>query len=287
VTDGLTVRDLTVRRIAGAVDDPPMVGPFSFAAAPGTSVGVVGETGTGKTLTLRALMGLLPPPFTMEAEVRLGESVGPLRHQQDFRGQLGRTFGVVLQNPFTAFDPLKSVGSQIVEGVVRRRILGRDDARSRGLDLLAEMGFARGADLVNLYPHQLSGGMAQRIAIAMALMPAPSLVLGDEPTSALDASLRVDVLEMLRRYARSTGAVVVLASHDLSLVGRYCDQLIVMYRGRVVEQGSAREVLAAPQHAYTRALVACTPHVESGGGRRRLPVVTWDPDAEAEPADAV
>jgi oligopeptide/dipeptide ABC transporter ATP-binding protein len=254
---GLRVSDLTIVR--GSAGGPPAVGPISLSAESGSAIGIVGETGAGKTLTLRALMGLLPAGFHFSGSVEMGGD-GPVYTSEDeLRGQLGRRTGVVLQNPFTAFDPLKPVGSQVVEGVVRRRQADRATARARSIDLLGEMGFANPGDVLKLYPSQLSGGMAQRIAIAMALMPQPTVLLADEPTSALDATLRLGVLQLLRRFTAMTGAVLVIISHDLRLVGRFCDTLAVMYGGRVIEAGPAAELLAHPRHPYTRALIACTP----------------------------
>jgi oligopeptide/dipeptide ABC transporter ATP-binding protein len=278
---GLDVSDLTVVRPAAT--DTPAIGPVSFSVAPGSAMGVVGETGAGKTLTLRALMGLLPSGFNFTGSVRIGADDRIYRTEADLRQLLGRAVGVVLQNPFTAFDPLKSVGSQIVEGVTRRHLATRPDAQARAAELLEEMGFAHPENVLRLFPNQLSGGMAQRVAIAMALMPKPSVLLADEPTSALDATLRLEVLELIRRFTTASGAVLVIISHDLRLVGRFCDTLVVMYGGRVVESGPARELLEKPRHPYTQALVACTPTLGTEG-KRRLDSITGNPPSlfEAE-----
>jgi oligopeptide/dipeptide ABC transporter ATP-binding protein len=260
---GLRVSDLTVVR--GSAGGPAAIGPLSLSADSGSAIGIVGETGAGKTLTLRAMMGLLPAGFHFSGSVEMGEDGHVYSSEDELRRRLGRSTGVVLQNPFTAFDPLKTVGSQVTEGVVRRRIAPRAAARSRSIELLGQMGFAHPSDILKLYPSQLSGGMAQRIAIAMALMPQPTVLLADEPTSALDATLRLGVLELLRRFTATTGAVLVIISHDLRLVGRFCDTLVVMYGGRVIETGPAGELLAHPRHPYTRALIACTPTLGAQG----------------------
>jgi len=270
VSRGLSVCDLTISRKGAGTELG--IGPISFEAEAGSVVGIVGESGSGKTLTLRAVMGLLPPGFEMRGEVRFAEDAHPLREDQALRAELGRRLGVVLQDPFSAFDPLKSVGAQITEGVTRRGILPRDKARQRAGMLLAQMGFPLGENIVGLFRHQLSGGMAQRIAIAMAVMPNPAVLLADEPTSSLDASLRIEVLELLRDYVRTNDAVLVMVSHDLGLIARYCEQLMVMYGGRVVERGSARILLDNPQHPYTQALLACAPHLGIEG-RRELPSI--------------
>lgn len=280
---GLSVEDLTVSRSHesskggnGDASGPSAVGPISFEVDAGRAIGIVGETGAGKTLTLRALMGLLPTGFSFAGSVRIGARAQPCTSEHEMRALLGRDIGVVLQNPFNAFDPLRSVGSQIVEGVVRRRIAAPASARQRALSLLGEMGFPDPSEVLGLYPNQLSGGMAQRIAIAMALMPEPAVLLTDEPTSALDASLRVGVLELLQRFTAASGAVLVVISHDLRLVARFCTTLLVMYAGRVVESGPASELLDHPRHPYTTALVACTPQL-GGEGKRRLASIPGNP----------
>jgi ABC-type glutathione transport system ATPase component len=169
MTGGLRVDDLTIRRGHAG---PVMIGPVSFAADGGSAIGIVGETGAGKTLVLRALMGLLPTGFEMAGEVRIGPAA-PHRDAAALRAELGRQIGVVLQSPFTAFDPLRPVGKQIVEGVLRRRLMRKAAAQDRASSLLRQMGFERPAELQKLFPNQLSGGMAQRVAIAMSVMPSP------------------------------------------------------------------------------------------------------------------
>ncbi len=267
---GWQVGQLSIRRPGAG--GGPAIGPLSFEVEGGSAVGIVGESGSGKTLSLRAMMGLLPTGFEMGGEVRFSGDAGPLGDVGALRAQLGRRLGVVLQDPFSAFDPLKPVGAQITEGVVRRGIMSRDKARLRAVELLTQMGFPVADNILGLYRHQLSGGMAQRIAIAMAVMPEPAVLLADEPTSSLDASLRIGVLELLRKYISDHDAVLVMVSHDLGLIARFCEQLIVMYSGRVVERGPARVLLDEPQHPYTQALVACAPYVGTGG-RRQLPSI--------------
>jgi oligopeptide/dipeptide ABC transporter ATP-binding protein len=266
----LKVSDLTIWRKGTAGEEA--IGPLSFQAEGGTAVGIVGESGSGKTMSLRAIMGLLPPGFLMGGEIQFAGDTEPLSGGEALRAELGRRIGVVLQDPFSAFDPLKSVGSQIAEGVVRRGVLPRNEALKRARALLAQMGFPFVDSTLGLFRHQLSGGMAQRIAIAMAVMPNPTVVLADEPTSALDASLRIEVLELLRNYIQTNEAVLVMVSHDLGLIADFCEQLIVMYGGQVVERGPARMLLGKPQHPYTQALVGCAPHVGTEGRRRLLSI---------------
>ena len=266
---GLRVSGLTIRP---SQRGPVMIGPVSFQAPGGAAVGIVGETGAGKTLLLRALMGLLPTGFEMAGEIGIPSAAAPLRQAGMLRAELGRHIGVVLQSPFTAFDPLRSVGAQLVEGVLRRRLMGKQAAQDRAISLLHQMGFDRPAELVRLFPNQLSGGMAQRIAIAMAVMPDPAVVLADEPTSALDATLRIRVLELLQDFTRRRDAVLVMVSHDLGLVAEFSQQLIVLYSGRVVETGPASELVSQPRHPYTQALLACTPKL-GPAAQRQLPSI--------------
>jgi oligopeptide/dipeptide ABC transporter ATP-binding protein len=267
MTGGLHVSNLTIRRTGDKQRaGPVMIGPVSFAAGGGSTVGLVGETGAGKTLVLRALMGLLPAGFEMAGEVQIGADA-PHQDSAALRAELGRRIGVVLQSPFTAFDPLRPVGAQVTEGVLRRKLMSKVAAREHAAGLLRQMGFDQPNELGKLFPNQLSGGMAQRIAIAMSVMPSPAVLLADEPTSALDATLRIRVLELLQGFVRQQHAVLVMVSHDLGLVADFSQQLIVLYSGRVVESGTAGELLARPRHPYTQALIACTPKLGLDGGR--------------------
>lgn len=273
---------LRVSGLAISHGGTPVIGPLSFEVPAGASVTIVGETGAGKTLLLRSLMGLLPAGFEMAGEVYVSDAGKPLRTAAELRAQLGRHLGVVLQNPFQAFDPLRPVGRQVTEGVLRRKLLGKRAAQERAVTLLRQMGFDRPEEVQRLFPGQLSGGMAQRVAIATAVMPDPGVVLADEPTSALDAMLRVRVLGLLREFAGRRGAALVMISHDLSLAAEFSQQLIVLYSGRVVETGPAAELAAIPRHPYTRALLACTPQV-STEGKRELPSIPGSVPSPLQP----
>jgi oligopeptide/dipeptide ABC transporter ATP-binding protein len=245
----------------------------------GTVVGVVGESGAGKTLFTRALVGLLPRGTRARGRV----AFGGVEHDagEGVRGVLGREAGLVLQNPITALDPLARVERQLTDGVVRLGLLDRGAALARACELLQRLGFADVERVLRLYPHQLSGGMAQRVTIALALMPAPRLLIVDEPTSALDANVRVRVLELVRELAVEQGTAVIFVSHDLSLVGRFCDQLVVMYAGRVVERGATAAVMGAPQHPYTQALLGCAVTTDAAP-HTSLPAIGGTPPAPEE-----
>jgi oligopeptide/dipeptide ABC transporter ATP-binding protein len=242
---------------------PPttLVEDVSLAACRGEIVGVVGETGAGKTLTMRALLGLLPRRIDVSGRLTLRcpeEVTLELSDRAGIRRLLGRELAVVLQNPTAMFDPLLRVGAQLIEGPVGTGAMTKEDARRRASLLLERMGFDRPEETQRLYPHELSGGMAQRIAIATALMPRPFVIVLDEPTSALDANLRIQVLEMLRGLAAEQNVALFLISHDLGLVSNYCDTLSVMYAGRIVESGATSDVVGAPNHPYTKALLECS-----------------------------
>jgi len=248
-------------------------------------MGIVGETGAGKTLSMKAILGLLPPGVWATGSVSIdGQPSIDLTHSRALAAQRGRDIGIVLQNPAGMFDPLIRVKHQLVEGVVRHGLLKRKAALRRASELLDSMRFSDVGAVLELYPHQLSGGMAQRVAIAMALMPQPTVIVADEPTSALDAHIRVEALELLRRVAREQDTAIILVSHDLGLVSHFSDQIAVMYAGRVVENGPTEIVLADPQHPYTRALLRCSPALDVEP-RVLLEVIAGVPPLTGEPPD--
>jgi len=267
--EGVAVERLSVVARGGG-SETQLVEDVSLRLAPATIMGIVGETGAGKTLTMRALLGLLPRGTQASGALSLaGAPPLALEAVTAVRGLLGRQTSVVLQNPLGMFDPLMRIRDQLTEGVVRRRLMTSAQAAQRASQLVREMGFSDPDAVQRLYPHQLSGGMAQRLACAMAMMPRPQLLVLDEPTSALDANVRVEVLKLFRRLAQDEGTAVFLVSHDLGLVGHFCDAIAVMYAGRVLEHGRTAEVLAAPQHPYTVALLSSSATLTA---RRREPL---------------
>jgi oligopeptide/dipeptide ABC transporter ATP-binding protein len=263
----LSVPELTVT--AGSPGGRvPLVAGAEFALGDGEVLGIVGETGAGKTMTMRALLGLLPKGVRAAGTAVIEGEEFDLADARKLRALLGRKTGLVLQNPAGMLDPLARIGRQLEEGVVQHRIMRRVDARRRAEHLLETMGLDATA-VLELYPHQISGGMAQRVAIAMALMPRPLVLFVDEPTSALDAHLRVEVLTLLRNVARDEGCSIVLVSHDLGLVGHFCDTVVVMYAGHVIERGPVAAVLHRPTHPYTADLLACSTSLDA---ERRAPL---------------
>ena len=254
----LDVRDLTLRVARGGAE---VVSHVDFTVSRGEIVGIVGESGSGKTLAARAVMGLTPPVIEKVAgSVRFeGEDIATMSPRR-LRALRGARVGMVFQEPMTSLNPSMRIGEQLGEGLALHR---RQDARERRaliLDMLARVGLRDPEGALTAFPHQFSGGMRQRIMLASVMLLKPALLIADEPTTALDAVVQRDVLELMTRLTRENGTAVLMISHDLGMIARYSDRMIVMCEGKVVEQGRTRDLLASPQHAYTRKLLASMPH---------------------------
>jgi peptide/nickel transport system permease protein len=264
-TDGmlLDVRDLTVA--VGGPDGPALVTDVSFALPPRTVLGLVGESGCGKTMTARALPGLLPEgvEVTGGSVWFAGRDLAGLP-DKELRAIRGREIAVISQEPMVALDPMFSVGYQLTQPIRRFRGVGRAEARRIAAQLLSQVGIVDARRMLRSYPHQLSGGMAQRVCIALALTGSPKLLIADEPTTALDVTVQAEILSLLRALVHATGLSVIIVSHDPGVVADLCDEVAVMYAGQVVESGTVSEVLGQPAHPYTAALLAANPHVAEG-----------------------
>ena len=259
------------------VDGTEIVAGVDLAAASGELVGLLGETGAGKSVTARAMLGLLPRGLRATGRIRFGDGQWiSLEQGKGIARHLGRTVGLMLQNPRGAFDPVKRIGPQLIEAVVRNKMMTKHEAEQRAMQLCEYLGLGDGQSVLRLYPHELSGGMSQRAALVMTLMPRPKLLVVDEPTSALDANLRVEALRLLNSIARESGTAMVVISHDLGLVSHFCDSIAVLYAGHLVEKGNTREVLTMPNHPYTRSLIGCSLRI-SAGNRTILPTVAGEP----------
>lgn len=235
----------------------------SLRMAAGEILGVVGESGAGKSLTGAALIGLLPPPGRLSGgEIHLaGRRIDtlPPREWQRLRG---RHIGAIFQDPLTALNPLHTVGRQLVETLRVHLGLSAARARERAIALLAETGIPAPQHRLDHYPHQFSGGMRQRVVIALALAAEPRLIVADEPTTALDVSMQAQIIGLLRRLARQHGTAVMLITHDMGVIAEACDRVAVMYAGRIVETGPVAEVIHRPWHPYTRGLMAAIPRLD-------------------------
>jgi oligopeptide/dipeptide ABC transporter ATP-binding protein len=232
----------------------------SLAVDGGESVGLVGESGSGKSLTLRALLGLLPRPAKIASGTILidGEDVTGLPAKR-LRRRLTDTMAMVFQDSLTALNPVQRVGDQIAEAPLRRLGKSRGEARAIALGLMTEVGIADPERRYQLYPHELSGGMRQRICIAIALSTKPRLILADEPTTALDVTIQAQVLALLRQLRHEEHVGLMLVSHDLAVVSQTCSRLYVMYAGRIVESGKLADLITAPEHPYTFSLLRSVP----------------------------
>jgi len=243
----------------------------SLSVARGEVLGVVGESGAGKSLTGLAIMGLLEPPGRIAAgEVWLeGRRIDRLPHAA-LRALRGRRIGVVFQDPLGSLNPLYTIGAQLEETIRTHLGLAGKELRRRALALLAEVGIPAPQARFQHYPHQFSGGMRQRVVIALALAAEPILLIADEPTTALDVSMQAQIIALIKRVARERGTAVMLITHDMGVIAETADRVAVMYAGRIVEIGAVRDVLHAPQHPYTAGLMASIPRIAAGSGRSRL-----------------
>jgi peptide/nickel transport system ATP-binding protein len=234
----------------------------SLSIAPGEVLGVVGESGAGKSLTGAAIIGLLDPPGRIgEGEVLLdGRRIDNLAPEA-MRRVRGREIGAVFQDPLTSLNPLYTVGRQLVETITTHLELSPRDARRRALDLLGEVGIPAPERRFNHYPHQFSGGMRQRVVIALALAAKPKLIIADEPTTALDVSIQAQIIALLKRLCREHGAAVMLITHDMGVIAETADRVAVMYAGRIVEIGPVNDVIHRPQHPYTQGLMGSIPSI--------------------------
>lgn len=242
----------------------------SFAIQAGQTIGVVGESGCGKSVTAMSLMGLLPPQAARidGGEIRFqGEDLLRLKPSKmaDLRGN---QLAIIFQEPMTALNPVLTIGEQLCEPLIRHRGLSAKAAWQRATQLIAEVGLARAESLMSSYPHQLSGGMLQRIMIAMALSCQPKLLIADEPTTALDVTVQAQILRLLRDQAQAHHMALMLITHDLGVIAQMAEHVVVMYAGRIVEQGPTADVLRHPLHPYTKGLIASRP--VPGERRRRL-----------------
>ncbi|RWO91695.1 ABC transporter ATP-binding protein [Mesorhizobium sp.] len=239
-------------------------------------LGIVGESGSGKSQTGRAIMGLTPPQAEVTASKLAFDGTDLLAASpRDRRALRGKRIAMILQDPKYSLDPVMSIGRQIVETLRTHEKVGKAEARERALAMLEAVQIRDPARVFDLHPHEVSGGMGQRAMIAMMLIAGPEMMIADEPTSALDVTVQLDVLGILDRLVSERGMGLIFISHDLRLVSSFCDRVIVMYAGKVVEQLKASE-LGRAQHPYTRGLLNCMPKI--GADRHPLPVLDRKPE---------
>ena len=263
----LSIRDLTVDIPTRHGVLRPVSG-VSYDIAPGEILGVVGESGAGKSMAGNAVIGLLSPPAHIASgEIHLnGTRIDGLKGDA-MRRLRGKEIGMVFQDPLTSLNPLLKIGDQLSETMLAHLDISQSEARQRAVAALDEVGIPGAAQRVDSYPHEFSGGMRQRVVIALALCAEPSLIIADEPTTALDVSVQAQIIALLKRLCRERGTAVMLITHDMGVIAEACDRVAVMYAGKLAELGPVRDVLSAPLHPYTDGLMGSTPLASRGKDR--------------------
>ncbi len=273
----LTTQFYTDEGTISAVDD------ISYTVETGDIVGIVGESGSGKSVSVRSLVRLIDSPGVIEAGRVYWKGKDVLKmNAEELRTLRGNEIAMVFQDPREALDPAQTVGSQIVEAVRAHRDLNKREARTRAIELLTEVGIAGPEEAIDDYPHEFSGGMAQRALVAMALASEPDLLIADEPTTGLDVTIQAQILDLLRDLQAERDMAIVMISHDLGVISELCERLIVMYAGRIVEQGALDDVLSDPKHPYTQLFLKSVPRIDNPGDL--APIVGTPPNLANPPS---
>ena len=270
----LTTQFTTGAGVVRAVDD------VSWDIAEGETVALVGESGCGKSVSALSVMRLVPSPGGRIVSGKIvfkGRNLLDLS-EEEMRRVRGREIAMIFQEPMTSLNPVLTVGRQLTEGLEIHLGMSSADARRRAMELMAMVGIPDTARRLSQYPHQFSGGMRQRIMIAMALSCQPSLVLADEPTTALDVTIQAQILELMKDLSRRLGVAMLIITHNLGVVARYADRVNVMYAGRIIERGTAREIYANPRHPYTLGLLRSVPRLDEPRRERLAPIDGQPPD---------
>jgi peptide/nickel transport system ATP-binding protein len=282
----LSVRDLVV---SFRTDDGDLraVDGVSFDVPDGRTLGVVGESGCGKSVTALSVMRLLPsPPARYDHGQIVFDGVDLLAlDERAMRRLRGNAISMVFQEPMSSLNPVYTVGDQIIEALRVHQRLGRSEAKARAVEWMRKVGIPAPEERIDAYPHQLSGGMRQRVVIAMALACRPRLLIADEPTTALDVTVQAQILELLKSLQADLGMSIVIITHDLGVVAEFADDIVVMYAGTVVERGSAKDILASPLHPYTQGLLGSLPGYGDNREQKRLPTIPGHvPDLRSLPS---
>lgn len=274
----LEVKNLAIS-LAAKNDEITLVEGVSFTVDKGEMLAVVGESGSGKSITSLSMMGLLKPPlFISGGEIIFNGVDLATLNTDEIRKYLGKQISMVFQEPMTSLNPVKTIGSQIEETIIQNLGLSKQQAKERCIDLLKDVGVADPEKRMKLYPHHFSGGMRQRVMIAIAIAANPELIIADEPTTALDVTIQAQILSLLSDLCKKRGMAMILITHNLGIVARYADKVSVMYGGNLVEQGTPRSIYHHPKHPYTAGLIRSVPKLDSDKNVPLVPI-------KGEPAD--
>ena len=273
--------DVANLRTVFRTEDGPVtaVNGLSFSLDAGETLGIVGESGSGKSVTALSIMRLLPRSATVTAD-RInfhGESLAA-KSEAEMRKIRGHRIAMIFQDPMTSLNPVLTIGEQIAEAVRLHLNVGQREARDRAIEMLRKVRIPQPDKRLGDYPHQFSGGMRQRVMIAMALSCNPELLIADEPTTALDVTIQAQVLELMAELQRETGAAIILITHDLGVVAEFCKNVLVMYGGNMVEYGTAEQIFAEPRMPYTQGLLASLPRLDRSEHRRLEPIAGQPPN---------
>ncbi len=246
----------------------------SFQIRPGEVVGLVGESGCGKSVTAHSILRLInsPPGHIDNGEIWFDDQNLLKKSEREMRDIRGNKIGIIFQDPMTSLNPTMRVGKQLVEGILRHKAVSRGEAKRLAIEMLETVGIPHAAQRFDQYPHEFSGGMRQRVMIAIALACDPSLLIADEPTTALDVTIQAQILELMKLLKDERGMSILLITHDLGVVAGLCDRIIVMYAGEVMETGTVEQIFYDPQHPYTKALLEAIPRLGSSHGQKLVPI---------------
>lgn len=242
---------------------------INFSVEQGEVLGIVGESGSGKSVTMKTVMGLLPENAVVESEGIWFEDRDLTQiSAEEYRKIRGKEMTMIFQDPMTALNPLKKIGAHLTEVILRHSSCSKADARKRAIEMLHMVGIPNPEERMNQYPHEFSGGMRQRVLIAMALSCEPKLLIADEPTTALDVTIQAQILDLLKELKQKSNTSIVLITHDMGVVATICSRILIMYGGLIVEEGLSEEIFYHPKHPYTEALLKAIPSIDLKAGER-------------------
>ncbi len=240
----------------------PAVNDVTFSLKPGETLGIVGESGSGKSVTSLSIMGLIPKPQgVVKGSIKYNGKEMTKLSEHKMRQLRGNEIAMIFQEPMTSLNPVYTIGNQMREAIQLHMNLSKKEAIKRGIEMLNQVGIPRAAEIMNEYPHQLSGGMRQRVMIAMAMSCNPNVLIADEPTTALDVTIQAQILDLMRKLKEDFNTSILLITHDLGVVAEMCDRVIVMYAGKIVEEADVRTIFHKPVHPYTKGLIKSTPRL--------------------------